>query len=799
MADLATLRIAVDASGALRVIDQFGNATEQAARKATALETAAKRASVAFGGAFVAGLALAAKETAEAQREQAQLAAALRSTAGAAGQTLDSLNDQAASLRALTAATGGQIAETQALLLTFTKIGGDTFPRATLAALDMAQALGGDARGAAVQLGKALNDPILGVTALGRAGVQFSDSQKAVIANFVETNRLAEAQAIILKELETQVGGSAAAYRNTLGGALAAVRESFLELLDLGNGPRMQGFIENINILADGMGIFATQSALAFARSNAAIRRNEVRAGGFVMGMTRGMFGGGIAGGAAADASRYEAEINALETLLAEQRASMYRGIVARTNAVAGSGGRGSATGGGPGLIASPLDYTNAEFAATVGDLIRAVDAERALAQFRTDATARQLQMTGQFAELIGEGEQSVINFGQVIGKLPEQVTETQRVMTEQLQLAAGRFARGVLDDGLTSLPRLWDGFIDLGKDAISQVFAREFMDRIGNALATRLSDAFKGTGVGGGIFAGLATGFLGAIANLGKAAEAIRETNRAIAAFGRRPEDAQLTDEQRQLRAAEDERDALARRALGDRGFSGAWEGDIAGTRARLLNQIDILNGPLNNLNGPIVQRYRDAIAQLDAIGEAFAANTEAIRANIEALEAQRRAEQRAALQRFSDSMSLGSQSPLSPVAQLAEARRQYDAIVGLARGGDASAIASLPETARTLLDASRAVFASGTRYAEEFARVQADTQALIGALGADPQQPVVDGLALTRDVLIAGTDQLLAVGSAQITVQQDGFTAVATEIAAMRAELNDSLQRINLTLQES
>ncbi|MHC5053637.1 MAG: phage tail tape measure protein [Planctomycetota bacterium] len=88
-----------------------------------------------------------------------------------------------------------------------------------------------------IQVAKALNDPIANLSALSRAGIQFSESQKAVINELVKTNRLAKAQSVILKELESQYGGSAVAARDTLGGALAALRNEWDDLLkSIGQG-----------------------------------------------------------------------------------------------------------------------------------------------------------------------------------------------------------------------------------------------------------------------------------------------------------------------------------------------------------------------------------------------------------------------------------------------------------------------------------------------------------------------------------------------------------------------------------
>jgi len=109
------------------------------------------------------------------------------------------------------------IKATQAKLLTFRELTktadvmGGSFDRATIAALDMAAAGFGEATSNATQLGKALNNPISGITALNRAGIQFTDDQKALIASLVESGKTLEAQDIILSEIEAQVGGTSAA------------------------------------------------------------------------------------------------------------------------------------------------------------------------------------------------------------------------------------------------------------------------------------------------------------------------------------------------------------------------------------------------------------------------------------------------------------------------------------------------------------------------------------------------------------------------------------------------------------
>lgn len=112
------------------------------------------------------------------------------------------------------------IKATQAKLLTFAELAdtadevGGNFDRATMAALDMAAAGFGAAEQNAVQLGKALNDPIKGITALARSGVTFTEQEKEKIATLVKSGKTLQAQELILQAIEKQVGGTAKATAN---------------------------------------------------------------------------------------------------------------------------------------------------------------------------------------------------------------------------------------------------------------------------------------------------------------------------------------------------------------------------------------------------------------------------------------------------------------------------------------------------------------------------------------------------------------------------------------------------------
>jgi len=236
-AESALDRVKRHASDAEAALDRTGtNGGKSMAALGTSMRALARIAGVTLGS-LAAGFSLGKfiSATSKADAGQAQLAAAIRSTGGAAGQTITSLNATAAALQRTTKFGDETTNAMQGVLLTFTNIKGDAFTRATVVVQDLATAMGMDLKSAALQVGKALNDPVLGVTALARAGIQFSAAQKTAIKSMVEANNVAGAQKIVFAELERQFGGSAEAARNTLGGALAALGNAWGDLFEIGN------------------------------------------------------------------------------------------------------------------------------------------------------------------------------------------------------------------------------------------------------------------------------------------------------------------------------------------------------------------------------------------------------------------------------------------------------------------------------------------------------------------------------------------------------------------------------------
>lgn len=154
----------------------------------------------------------------ESNKVMAQTNAVLKSTSKAAGLTAKQISDMSTRLSNFTGVDDETIQSGENLLLTFTNIrdevGGKftgTFDTATQTMVDMSAALGQDMKSSAIQLGKALNDPVKGITALQRVGVSFTAQQKEQIATLVKHNQTTKAQAIILGELNREFGGSAAA------------------------------------------------------------------------------------------------------------------------------------------------------------------------------------------------------------------------------------------------------------------------------------------------------------------------------------------------------------------------------------------------------------------------------------------------------------------------------------------------------------------------------------------------------------------------------------------------------------
>jgi hypothetical protein len=218
-----------DSKGIQRAIKDFQK-IEGAGNKATfglrtvdkAFTNGAKNVAK-YGGLLAAGLGLAATQMvkgAEVAKQADDRLVAVAKSMGLFGTQAQFVTARLIKLADAQEYELGVTAETikltQAKLLTFKELAvtadevGGAFDRATVAAVDLAAAGFGEASQNATQLGKALNDPIKGITALARSGVTFTAQEKEKIKALVESGKMLEAQDTLLKAIETQVGGTAA-------------------------------------------------------------------------------------------------------------------------------------------------------------------------------------------------------------------------------------------------------------------------------------------------------------------------------------------------------------------------------------------------------------------------------------------------------------------------------------------------------------------------------------------------------------------------------------------------------------
>ena len=177
---------------------------------------------VALVGAFtLAGVALTkfARAGADAERVGLRLQAIIKATGGAANLSSRDIELLAESVAKNTLASVQGARQAAGVLLTFKSISGDTFKDALKLSQDLAEVGFGSINTAALQLGKALEEPEIGLSALRRVGVSFTQDQKELIKVLALTGRKAEAQEIIIRALKDQVGSAGEQAGGGLAGA----------------------------------------------------------------------------------------------------------------------------------------------------------------------------------------------------------------------------------------------------------------------------------------------------------------------------------------------------------------------------------------------------------------------------------------------------------------------------------------------------------------------------------------------------------------------------------------------------
>ena len=171
---------------------------------------------------------------------EAKLASVSAATGNAAGYSAEQFQKLANNMQDLQGISDNVALDMFAIIATFKNIRGQEFEQAAKLAADMSEVLGQDLKSSAIQVAKALNDPIAGLTALSRVGVSFTEQQKTMIRTAMATGDILTAQGVIINELTTEFGGAAeeqhemtgrmAALHNRLGDAAEVISGALLPI-----------------------------------------------------------------------------------------------------------------------------------------------------------------------------------------------------------------------------------------------------------------------------------------------------------------------------------------------------------------------------------------------------------------------------------------------------------------------------------------------------------------------------------------------------------------------------------------
>lgn len=210
----------------------------------------------------------------DAEASERRVEESVRRYGLSSGVTVDQINDLASAQSRLTGIDDEVIADAEAMALKYNRIGTSILPQVTQAALDLSAATGQDLSSAMEKVGKLVNQPLKALTLLAREGYAVGESQSKLIKDLLATGRVSEAQAQVLKILESQYGGAAVAARDTMGGAIKALQttwENFLERVGQDNMGPLRSALESVIRLLE----FATDGIkyveIGFHSSRAAV------------------------------------------------------------------------------------------------------------------------------------------------------------------------------------------------------------------------------------------------------------------------------------------------------------------------------------------------------------------------------------------------------------------------------------------------------------------------------------------------------------------------------------------------
>ena len=263
MSVVANVAINVDAANAIQQLNRVKTATDAGQKSLIATSTAAKGLGAALATALgpIIGVTTAigalGKSLQVFQDRQADIAVLRNGLTGLVndvGGVTEGLRVLADEFGKATLFNEEDFIQGSQLLTSFRDIAVSSYGDVIGAAADVAQVTGTDVNSALLQLAKALQDPVAGLSALSRSGIQFTDTQKETIKSLVEAGNAAGAQALILGELQAQYGGAAEAAGSAgLAGALDTLGERANDAFELLGKALEPALAAGITFLSEGV------------------------------------------------------------------------------------------------------------------------------------------------------------------------------------------------------------------------------------------------------------------------------------------------------------------------------------------------------------------------------------------------------------------------------------------------------------------------------------------------------------------------------------------------------------------
>lgn len=197
----------------------------------------------------------------EVQQVNAELDRSLEASGRSAGGFGDHIRDLASDIQEYSGLSDEAVVSAASLLAQFDNVRNTAdqplFDQILELSADLARVWGTDLSTAAVQLGRAFNDPENAVTRLRRTFPALTKAQVDQVAAMAAAGDVAGAQAELYDLLNSKVGDAAEVYGDTLPGQIDKAQESLGELAETVGGvvvPGVSAMTENVNDLARAVG-----------------------------------------------------------------------------------------------------------------------------------------------------------------------------------------------------------------------------------------------------------------------------------------------------------------------------------------------------------------------------------------------------------------------------------------------------------------------------------------------------------------------------------------------------------------